>query len=231
MPAVTSIIAGISAAGALGGAAASFKGASAAGKSADAQTALAMEQAALAREQWDYYKENYQPLEKQLIGDAASYDTAERRDNAANSAMADQQREFDAGKTALTNKFASMGLDPSQGRFQSGLRDMEVSAAANKAGAGTIARRSVEQEGYNRRLSVAGLGRNIPMNASNAMSAAQAGLSNSAQLNAAAAARTAGGITYLGQKVGDVFKNWGTQPPAPVSEGIPSSGIYDWTDV
>lgn len=225
MAAISSLIAlGSAAAGAI----AAKKQGDAASKSADAQTRLAEEQAALAREQWDYYKTNYQPLEKQLIGDAANYDTAERRDNAANSAMADQQREFDAGKTALSNRFASMGLDPSQGRFQSGLRDMEVSAAANKAGAGTIARRSVEQEGYNRRLSVAGLGRNIPMNVSNAMSAAQNGLSNSAQLNAAAAARTAGGIAYLGNKVGDVFKTWGggnTQPPAPVTEGYPSSGV------
>jgi len=173
----------------------------AASNAADAQTRLAEEQAALAREQWDYYRQNYQPLEQQLIGDARDYDSPERREAAANSAMADQQREFDQATQQVTNRFASMGLNPADGRFQSGLQDLAVAGAANKAGAANLARRAVEQEGWNRRLGVAALGRNIPAQVSGTMSAAQHGLASSAAANAAGAARTAGGVTYLADKI------------------------------
>lgn len=182
--------------------------ASAANRATDAQTALAQEQAALAREQWDYYRQNYQPLERQLIGDARDYDSPERREQAANTAMADQEREWNAASRNLQSRFASMGLNPTDGRFQDGLQSMSVQAAANKAGAANLARRAVEQEGWNRRLGIAALGRNIPAQVSGTMSAAQQGLATSAQLQSAAAARTAQGVTYLGDRLGNMFQNW-----------------------
>ena len=220
MAAISSLIAlGTAAAGAY----TANRQASAANRSADAQTALAQEQAALAREQWNYYKDNYQPLEKGLISDAQNYDTAGRREEMATRAMADQQREWDAGRQQLTNRFASMGLNPADGRFQSGLEQMDVQAAAAKAGAGTLARRAVETEGYNRRLAVANLGRGLPAQASGAMTAAIGGLGNAAQLQAQLAARNAQGIGYLGGKLGDAFASWFNRQQTP---GDYNSGVW-----
>ena len=206
------------------GAAASAGQNRAAARSADAQTALAQEQAALAREQWDYYRQNYQPLERQLIGDARDYDSPERREQAANTAMADQEREWNAASRNLQSRFASMGLNPTDGRFQDGLQSMSVQAAANKAGAANLARRAVEQEGWNRRLGIAALGRNIPAQVSGTMSAAQQGLATSAQMNAASAARTAQGVTYLGDRLGNMFQNWQGWGKPDYTSGVTNTG-------
>ena len=209
MAAISSLIAlGTAAAGAYS----ATRQASAANRATDAQTALAQEQAALAREQWDYYRQNYQPLERQLIGDARDYDSPERREQAANTAMADQEREWNAASRNLQSRFASMGLNPTDGRFQDGLQSMSVQAAANKAGAANLARRSVEQEGWNRRLGIAALGRNIPAQVSGTMSAAMNGLGNSAALNSQMAGQNALGGAYLGKQLGDAFTKWWNKP-------------------
>lgn len=212
------------------GAAASHSAAKKASEAAKGQNALAEQQAAIAREQWENYKTNYLPLEKDMIADAQSYDTAERRDQMANSAMADQQREFDAAQSQMTGRLASMGLNPADGRFQAGLQSMSVTAAANKAGAGTLARRAVEQEGYARRANAVAMGKGLAGSAQSGLSMAQQGLANSAQMQSQRAANTAGGVSYLVNQVGQgLFR---PQPAAPVYDyGTPysggGSGTYD----
>ncbi len=207
------------------GAAASRSASRRAADAAKGANASAEEQARIAREQWDVYKENYLPLEKELVEDARNYDTAERRDQAANSAMADQQREFDAAQAQMTGRLASMGLNPADGRFQSGMQSMAVTAAANKAGAGTLARRAVETEGYARRATAVGLGKGIPGQAQSGLAAAQQGLANSARMQSQNAANTAGGVAYLVNQAGNALFRPGTQAPAPVYDyGMPYGG-------
>ena len=106
--------------------------------------------------------------------------------------MADQEREWNAASRNLQNRFASMGPNPTDGRFQDGLQSMSVQAAANKAGAANLARRSVEQEAGIAASASPPLGRNIPAQVSGTMSAAQQWAAIAAQMNAASAARTAG---------------------------------------
>lgn len=211
------------------GAAASMDASRKASNSADKATDAANRQADLAEEQWNLYKDNYLPVEQRLIKDANEYDSPEARDNAANSAMADQRREYDAASRTLGNRFASMGLDPSQGRYQSGLRDMAVQGAAAQAGAGTLARRAVEAEGFQRRATVAGIGRGIPGQVENGLAAAQKGLANAANANADNAGRTAQGVTYLANKGLNAFSKWYGQPGAEPQMPGASNDFSDWS--
>ena len=121
--------------------------------------------------------------------------------------MADQEREWNAASRNLQSRFASMGLNPTDGRFQDGLQSMSVQAAANKAGAANLARRSVEQEGWNRRLGIAALGRNIPAQVSGTMSAANNGLGNSSAQKWPVRHERAG-RDLSGDRLGNMFQNW-----------------------
>jgi hypothetical protein len=109
----------------------------------------------------DYFT-TFQPLQKQIVSDAQGFDTTARREQAAAEAGADVSSGLDVASANRRRELASMGFDPSSGRYQSGETAAGVGGAALKAGAMNQARRQVETEGFARKTAAAGLGANLP---------------------------------------------------------------------
>lgn len=154
-------------------------------KVADQQLASMTQQDALAKEYADYNRETFRPLEKQIVADAQAYDTPERREAEAGTAVADVGIQSANTRQQAMRTQQRMGVNPNSGAATSMVNQLSVAEAAAKAGAGNAARKNVETIGFARKMDAAGLGRNLASNSSTAASVAlNAG--NSATGNASA---------------------------------------------
>lgn len=154
-------------------------------KVADQQLASMKQQDALAKEYADYNRETFRPLEKQIVADAEAYDTAERREAEAGTAVADVGIQAANARGSATRAQTRMGVNPNSGAAVSMSNTLSLGEAAAKAGAANAARKNVETIGFARKMDAAGLGRNLASNSSTAASVAlNAG--NSATGNASA---------------------------------------------
>lgn len=124
---------------------------------AQQQVATMAQQNKIAEEYDAYRKATFQPLEESIVADAQGYDTAERRESAANEAGADVQAALQGRTAAATRSLARMGYDPTATTS----RDVASEALA-LAGAKTGARRLVENTGRALKMDAASLGRNLP---------------------------------------------------------------------
>lgn len=152
---------------------------------ADAQLASMRQQAEQSKEYADYNRETFRPLEQSIVADAAGYDTAERREAEAGTAVADVGQQASIARQSQTRAQTRMGVNPNSGAAVSMQNQVSLGEAAAKAGAANTARKNVETVGFARKMDAAGLGRNLPSNSATAASVAlNAG--NSASGNAAA---------------------------------------------
>lgn len=139
----------------------------------------------IAQDYYDYQTNTFRPMEKQLVADAQSYDTTERRDAKAASAVADVGMQAQLQRDAMQRSQERMGVNPASGKAMLMQNQMGLAEAAAKAGAGNKARADVETQGWARKMDAASLGRNLASNqATSAGIAINAG--NSAVTNAAA---------------------------------------------
>lgn len=128
-----------------------------AGAQMDAQN----EQMRQAREAFDFQQSTFRPLERQLVADAANYDSAGERERLAAQAAADAGLAFNTTRQASERAAASMGVNPNSGRFAGISSAAGLTQAANRAAAMTNARTQADQIGHARKLDAAGLGRNL----------------------------------------------------------------------
>ncbi|WP_225784653.1 hypothetical protein [Xenophilus sp. Marseille-Q4582] len=151
-----------------------------------AQLAQSQSQTRMAEEAYQDYKTNYQPLEQQLIQDARSYDTEDRREAEAGRAMADVSQQFTAAGEAAIRDMQRSGVNPSDGKMLGARQALVAQEALARTAAANTARRQVETVGAAKMADAANLGRGIASSqATNASLALQQG--NSAVGNASAA--------------------------------------------
>lgn len=129
--------------------------------------------AQIAQDVWNNYKTTYMPMEKQYVADAQNYDTPEHREQAAQQASADVAQGYSNTQAANDRNMEGMGIRPDDAKFQAINARLQNQEAANQAGAQNMARRQVEQTGWDRRTGALSLGKGLPAQASNA--AANAG--------------------------------------------------------
>lgn len=127
-----------------------------------AQLAALTTNTELAKEYADYYRTTYVPLEKSIVADATGYDTPEKRQAAADSAMADVNKGFAAVNEANMRRLAASGIDPASTRAMSVMQGQDMAHATANAGAAYAARKGVETTGFARKMDAASLGRNLP---------------------------------------------------------------------
>lgn len=152
----------------------------------------------LAQEYANYNREMFRPLERGIVEDASGYDTPEKRQAAANAAIADVNKGFASTREATMRRLAAEGVDPGSARAISILGDGAVEQATAQAGAAYKARQGVETQGFARKMDAASLGRNLPSNqATSAQIALQAG--NNATGNAVTAVNAANAGTGVVQ--------------------------------
>ena len=114
-----------------------------------------------AQELDQYNRTTFRPVEQRLVQEATTYDTPERRAQAAASAAADVDMSANATRQANDRALARAGVAPGSARAQALAEDSAVRQAAARGGAMTGAARQVEQQGYARMADVANLGRGI----------------------------------------------------------------------
>jgi len=150
----------------------------------------------------DSYKTDFAPLATKMATTAANYDTAERRQEAADAAIAGVGQQYTAARRTLNSNLASTGsgVDPSSGLAQSLNAASRLEEAKASAGAGTTARKNVETTGIGLVKDAANFGlsqANTGLSASSASTAAgnnAAGLAQQQQNQGNANATTVSGL-------------------------------------
>ncbi len=180
----------------------------------NASAQASRDQTALANDQWNYYKQNFQPLESGLVAEAKDYGSPAEMEKAAADAHSDITRAYGLQRDVAARNARSFGLDPSSGRYVDATRELALSEAASDAGGQNIARQGIKNLAFGKKLDVVGIGKGIPASASAGLNAASANSS-------AASAR----IFQQGQVLGQQFR----QGTAPIASAI-SKGIKGWFD-
>lgn len=125
------------------------------------------------QEQIDSWKQNYAPVEQQLLDDAKNWDSQERMSveaaTARSEVVANAQMQQDAAKRDMQR----MGVSPSSGRFQENSSQMGMDSALAAAGAENMARNNVAMQGQQLRSNAAVFGRNNLNQAGNMLNLAQ----------------------------------------------------------
>lgn len=122
-----------------------------------------------ARDDRDRYQRMFQPIEDRMAADALTYDTPERRAQAAAEAVADVRQQSALAQAARERNLASMGVNPNSGRFAAEDRRAASGEALASAGASNIARKQVEATADAKRANAVNIGRG---NAASALSGA-----------------------------------------------------------
>lgn len=117
---------------------------------------------ARADEQWNQYKTVFQPAETKSVEEAMQYDSPEKQAAAAAEARADVARNLDLQRGAQERNMASMGINPTSGRYAGIDRSTSLTGALAQAGAENSARDKTRQMGIMLRKDAAALGRNLP---------------------------------------------------------------------
>ena len=128
---------------------------------ADQQIAAQNQQMQQAQDYYNYQQQTFRPLERQIVADAANFNTEAYRNEVASKAAADAGRAFGIAQQQNQRAMASMGVNPNSGRFAGTQAATGLQQAAMRAQAQTAARSQAEQMGYARQLDAAGLGRGL----------------------------------------------------------------------
>jgi hypothetical protein len=110
---------------------------------------------------YDDYNQYFRPLEHQLADTATNYNTADRRNQAANEAQAGVSSQFANARQSLTEDLSAQSASGS-GRGLALRNAMAIEEAKARAGAGDTARRSVENTGLALLGNATNLGRGFP---------------------------------------------------------------------
>lgn len=126
----------------------------------------------ISQDQWNYYKQNYQPVEQNLINQAQQANTPEQYAAATGRANADVTNAFDTTSKATANRMQAYGINPASPAYQSTMASSDLAKGSTLAGAETNAWNTQRNLAYSRALDVVGIGRNIPAQSSASMGAA-----------------------------------------------------------
>lgn len=103
----------------------------------------------------------FQPLEDQIVADAQTFDTPGRRAQAVAEATAGVENSFGRAQQANTRAMLRMGMSPTGSASAALMQDAALAKAKALAGSTAEATRTVEQQGYARKMDAAGLGKGV----------------------------------------------------------------------
>lgn len=115
-----------------------------------------------AQEDRNFYVQNYRPLEQDLIRDAATYGSAERREVEMGRAEANVAEQYEQARKAATRNLESFGIDPSSTRYAALDLGARTSQAAATAAAGNQANAQVDAVSRALRSEAINVGKGYP---------------------------------------------------------------------
>jgi len=139
-----------------------FGGDDGGGAASDAAARSSDTASQISSAQWNYYLQNYQPLETGLIKQATEAGSPEEFARARGAANADVTGAFDTARKQTLSRMQSFGINPGSPAYQSTAASTDIAEGAAKAGALTMADRNTRNLAYSKGLDVVGLGRGIP---------------------------------------------------------------------
>lgn len=148
-------------------------------KTGEAMLAWMQDQAAITNE-WaadDRAREVevFRPLQDAFIQEAATWDSAARKNEAAQQAVADVRQQTANAEAGRVRQAMAMGINPNSSRFMAAGRSAALDSGLAAAGAQNMARRRVEQEAEGKRANAINMGAGLAVNPGTSM-----GLSNGA---------------------------------------------------
>lgn len=148
------------------------------------------------------YETIFQPLEDDLAKDARDYASPEKLEAEAGRAMADVSTQFQAARTAATERLESFGIDPGQVRAGALDTAARVQEAASRAAAGNQARVQAEAVGRAMRSEAINVGRGYPGQIAGAYATAlqsgQQGVQSGLNTTASGASTMGTGLQWTG---------------------------------
>lgn len=99
-----------------------------------------------AKQQWDRYLEVFQPLQDEYIEEAQNWGSEERQAEQAAEAKADVLSNAAAAQQSNQRQMASMGINPTSGRYAGIDRETDLNTALAAAGAQNTARNQVRTQ-------------------------------------------------------------------------------------
>lgn len=191
--------------------------------SASAQTA-----ADIANQQWQYYVQNYQPLETNLINQANTAGSPDEFARAEGAANADVTGAFNNAQKQTANQLQSYGLNPGAPAYQAAMGSTALAQGAATAGALTTADNNTRNLAYQKALDVTEVGKGIPAQSQSGATAASNAQNQSAttnsNLNTAQQQSIGYGLNSLGQLVGSAANWFGSPAPANASQAVTQYG-------
>lgn len=148
-----------------------------------------------AQEDRERYQTTFKPLEDQIVQEAQTYDTPEKRAQAAQADMATVASQSDLARQAAQRNLEGYGIDPSSTRYAALDVGSRTQQAAAMAGAGNQAMRRVEDTGRALKADAANLGRGFQINPLASSQAAAAGNQATSGINLGT---TASGASTMG---------------------------------
>lgn len=158
-----------------------------------------------------FYEDYFQPLERSLAEDAASYDSPERRAKEMGAAQAEVATQFDAQRENAQRELEAFGIDPSSTRYAALDIGVRTAQAAAQASAGTAASNRVEDNARALRSEAINVGRGYPGQITGAYQVAQG------------AGNTAGGLAGQSTSIGGQ-----TMGTAPQYMGLGNQAVGQW---
>ena len=158
-------------------------------KTGEAMLAWMQDQAAITNE-WaadDRAREVevFRPLQDAFIEEANTWDSAARKNEAAQQAVADVSQQTANAEAGRVRQAMAMGINPNSSRFMAAGRSAALDAGLAAAGAQNMSRRRVEQEAEGKRANAINMGAGLAVNPGTSMS-----LSNGALQAGGSAAMT-----------------------------------------
>lgn len=131
---------------------------------ADQQMAASKQSQEWATADRDRYETVFQPLQDEFIDTAKNWDSAERQDKLSAEAKADVQNNTAMARQATDRNMASMGVDPTSGRYAGVARAGDMASGLASAGAENNARNQVRKEGVAMRADAVNMGNGLAVN-------------------------------------------------------------------
>jgi hypothetical protein len=168
----------------------------------EAITANQQQNATFSKDLQDRYKSVYQPLEDQLISDANSYASPERKNLEMGRSMALVTGQMEGQRRSSIRNLESFGIDPTAARYAGLDANFRAMSGANSAAAGNLASQRVDDTARALREKAIAIGQAYPGNSNNAsnssVNAGNSATSNTLNLTNTDANTTGTPMQYAG---------------------------------
>lgn len=157
------------------------------------------------------YEDTFLPLQDEFIDKAKNWDSKENQEKSAAEAKADVLNNSNQQRQVAERNMASMGVDPTSGRFAGVERAGAQGTALAAAGAENNARNTVRNQGLALQADAINLGNGLAVNPAASLGLSSASGQAAMQTTSANNAQSAGNASIMGQGYQAAMAGYGNQ--------------------